>query len=110
VWLGRPIRSSRASAAPVRADIQVVFQDPFASLDPTMSVAECVAEPLRALRPEMDATARAAAVQRALDSVGLDASFATRRSPTLSGGQVPARGDRARHGVAAQDYWYATRR
>jgi len=88
VWLGRSLRELDGDALrAVRADIQVVFQDPFASLDPTMSVAECVAEPLRALRPEMDATARAAAVQRALDSVGLDASFATRRSPTLSGGQ-----------------------
>ncbi len=35
--------------------MQIVFQDPFASLDPTMSVADIVAEPLRALRPDMNA-------------------------------------------------------
>ena len=88
VWLGHPLRELEGDALrEVRAGIQVVFQDPFASLDPTMTVAECVAEPLRALRPDLDASARAAAVQRALDSVGLDASFAARRSPTLSGGQ-----------------------
>jgi len=88
VWLGQSLRGLEGDALrAVRAGIQIVFQDPFASLDPTMSVAECVAEPLRALRPELDAQARAAAVQRALESVGLDAGFATRRSPTLSGGQ-----------------------
>jgi peptide/nickel transport system ATP-binding protein len=88
VWLGRSLRELEGEALrAVRAGIQIVFQDPFASLDPTMSVAECVAEPLRALRPQLDARARHAAVQRALDSVGLDASFASRRSPTLSGGQ-----------------------
>jgi oligopeptide/dipeptide ABC transporter ATP-binding protein len=88
VWLGTSLRELGGDALrAVRADMQVVFQDPFASLDPTMSVAECVAEPLRALRPQMDAAARAVAVQAALDGVGLDASFAARRSPTLSGGQ-----------------------
>ena len=88
VWLGRSLHELDGNTLrEVRADIQVVFQDPFASLDPTMSIAECVAEPLRALRPGLDASARAAAVLGALDSVGLDASFADRRSPTLSGGQ-----------------------
>jgi oligopeptide/dipeptide ABC transporter ATP-binding protein len=88
VWLGQPLRELEGDALrAIRADIQVVFQDPFASLDPTMSVAECVAEPLRALRPDLDAAARVEAVLRALDSVGLDAGFASRRSPTLSGGQ-----------------------
>jgi oligopeptide/dipeptide ABC transporter ATP-binding protein len=88
VWLGNSLRELEGDALrAVRAGIQVVFQDPFASLDPTMSVAECIAEPLRAFRPQMDAAARAAAVHRALDSVGLDAGYAARRSPTLSGGQ-----------------------
>jgi peptide/nickel transport system ATP-binding protein len=87
-WLGHSLRELEGNALrEVRAGMQIVFQDPFASLDPTMSVAECVAEPLRALRPDLDPAARMAAVQRALDSVGLDAGFATRRSPQLSGGQ-----------------------
>jgi oligopeptide/dipeptide ABC transporter ATP-binding protein len=88
VWLGRSLRELEGDALrAVRAGMQIVFQDPFASLDPTMSVAECIAEPLRALRPDLDAAARTAAVHRALDSVGLDAGFAARHSPTLSGGQ-----------------------
>ena len=87
-WLGnRLLELDGAELRALRASMQIVFQDPFASLDPTLSVAECIAEPLRALRPEMDAAARAAAVSRALESVGLDAGYASRRSPTLSGGQ-----------------------
>ena len=88
VWLGRPMRQLSGEAMrALRADLQIVFQDPFASLDPTMSVAECVAEPLRALRPSMDDAQRGARVARVLESVGLGAEFSERRSPTLSGGQ-----------------------
>jgi len=88
VWLGRaiqdlPTRELRA----MRADAQIVFQDPFASLDPTMSVAEVVAEPLRALRPDMAAAERSEKVSAMLASVGLGAEYARRRSRELSGGQ-----------------------
>ena len=71
----------------LRDRAQIVFQDPFASLDPVMTVAEIVAEPVRALRPTMSAAARAESVARALESVGLDATYLTRRSRELSGGQ-----------------------
>jgi oligopeptide transport system ATP-binding protein len=67
--------------------MQIVFQDPFASLDPTMSVADIVAEPLRALRPDMNAAQRTEAVALMLASVGLGAEYALRRSRELSGGQ-----------------------
>jgi peptide/nickel transport system ATP-binding protein len=88
VWLGQPLRGlDGPRLRELRRTMQIVFQDPFASLDPTMSVADCVAEPLRALRPDLDARARAVAVARMLEKVGLDAGFASRRSPTLSGGQ-----------------------
>jgi oligopeptide transport system ATP-binding protein len=85
LWLGR--HTHELAVAELRGAMQIVFQDPFASLDPTMTVSECVAEPLRALRPSLDSAARAAQVVRMLESVGLDASFASRRSTTLSGGQ-----------------------
>jgi len=88
VWLGRPMLELEGEALrSTRDTLQIVFQDPLASLDPSMSVAECVAEPLRALRPAMSATQRGRLVAQMLSDVGLDASFATRRSPTLSGGQ-----------------------
>ena len=88
VWLGRPLLGLQGEALrSARDTLQIVFQDPFASLDPSMTVAECIAEPLRALRPSMDAGERSRRVAAMLVDVGLDASFATRHSPTLSGGQ-----------------------
>jgi peptide/nickel transport system ATP-binding protein len=88
VWLGRPMLELEGEALrKTRDTLQIVFQDPFASLDPAMSVAECIAEPLRALRPTMGANEREQLVAQMLVDVGLDASFAARRSPTLSGGQ-----------------------
>ncbi len=88
VWLGRPMLELEGEALrKTRDTLQIVFQDPFASLDPSMSVAECIAEPLRALRPTMGPNEREQLVAQMLDDVGLDASFAARRSPTLSGGQ-----------------------
>ena len=67
--------------------MQIVFQDPFASLDPTMSVADIVAEPLRALRPDMDAAERASRVATMLTRMELGPEYAGRRSRELSGGQ-----------------------
>jgi oligopeptide transport system ATP-binding protein len=88
VWLGNPIQQLRGEELRrLRDSMQIVFQDPLASLDPAMSIAECIAEPLRAMRPAMGAEERLQRVTRMLADVGLDASFATRRSPTLSGGQ-----------------------
>jgi oligopeptide/dipeptide ABC transporter ATP-binding protein len=88
VWLGRAIQDLEGEALrSLRAGMQIVFQDPFASLDPTMNVADIVAEPLRALRPAMTPVQRSAAVIDMLASVGLGAEFTQRRSRELSGGQ-----------------------
>jgi oligopeptide transport system ATP-binding protein len=88
VWLGRPMQTlAGETLRALRADLQIVFQDPFASLDATMTVEDCIAEPLRALRPELDAAGIRVRVVRMLESVGLDTGFAARRSPMLSGGQ-----------------------
>jgi oligopeptide/dipeptide ABC transporter ATP-binding protein len=88
VWLGQPIQGlAGGELREVRSGLQMVFQDPVASLDPLQSVADIVAEPLRALRPKLGAAEREARVRAMLDSVGLGEEFSARRSGALSGGQ-----------------------
>ncbi len=79
---GMPAGELRA----LRRQMQVVFQDPFASLDPRMSVGEIVAEGLAVHRVGTPAE-RAARVAEVLALVGLDASLAQRYPHALSGGQ-----------------------
>ena len=71
----------------LRRDVQVVFQDPLASLNPRMTVAEIVAEPLRHLYPELDKRQRWDRVVAMLERVGLSASQANRYPHEFSGGQ-----------------------
>jgi peptide/nickel transport system ATP-binding protein len=88
VWLGQPIQDlAGRQLRDVRAGLQMVFQDPVASLDPLQSVVDIVAEPLRALRPGMSVADRDTRVRAMLESVGLGAGFAQRRARELSGGQ-----------------------
>ena len=87
-WLGRSFGDLDAKALrAARSDLQIVFQDPFASLDPAMPVVESIAEPLRVFEPELDRRGRRARAIEALERVGLDASFANRYPHELSGGQ-----------------------
>jgi peptide/nickel transport system ATP-binding protein len=71
---------------PLRRRIQMVFQDPYGSLDPHMTAAEIVAEPLavRGMRSKAD---RAREAARLIDRVGLPASTLHRHPPEFSGGQ-----------------------
>lgn len=71
----------------LRRDIQVVFQDPLASLNPRLTVGEIVAEPLRHLFPEMDKSQRWERVTGMLERVGLSASLVNRYPHEFSGGQ-----------------------
>jgi oligopeptide/dipeptide ABC transporter ATP-binding protein len=88
VWLGRQVDALTLSAIrPLRRDIQVIFQDPLASLDPRMTAAEIVAEPLQVHRPDLHRAARDSAVLQALELVRLDPALATRYPHELSGGQ-----------------------
>jgi oligopeptide transport system ATP-binding protein len=70
-----------------RRDLQIVFQDPLASLDPRMTVGEILAEPLRVHRRDLDAAARADLVARMLARVGLPMDARTRYPHAFSGGQ-----------------------
>lgn len=87
-WQGMPLPPRLRRTRAHRRLIQPVFQDPQASLDPMWRVADCIAEPLRAFRPELSADARHARVLAALESVELDPALATRRAHQLSGGQA----------------------
>jgi oligopeptide/dipeptide ABC transporter ATP-binding protein len=88
VWLGRDIQSLEGEALrALRPGLQIVFQDPTASLDPMQTVADIVAEPLRAFKPGLDTAQREQLVSRMLGSVGLGPEYVRRRSRELSGGQ-----------------------
>lgn len=76
---------SRASRRSLRRDIQVVFQDPVASLDPRLPVFELLAEPLRANGFSKSGTN--ARVAELLDIVGLRRADASRYPAEFSGGQ-----------------------
>jgi oligopeptide/dipeptide ABC transporter ATP-binding protein len=77
-----------------RQRMQIVFQDPFASLNPRMRVGSIIAEPL-AIYGRADAAARRRQVAELLEVVGLPSAFAERYPHELSGGQ------RQRIGIAA---------
>ncbi len=83
---GRPVdaRGSARSLHWLRRSTGIVFQDPYASLDPRMSVGRIVGEPLWALGIEGDRRAR---VREVLAQVGLDADAAERFPHQFSGGQ-----------------------
>jgi oligopeptide/dipeptide ABC transporter ATP-binding protein len=79
---------SRRAMKPVRRDLQMVFQDPFTSLDPKWTVSRIVAEPLVAYAIGSRAERRER-VDSLLDLVGLDpASYGRRHPRELSGGQA----------------------
>jgi microcin C transport system ATP-binding protein len=72
---------------PYRRDMQIVFQDPYGSLSPRMSVADIIAEGLWVHHPKMTAQEREARVVQALTDVGLDPETRSRYPHEFSGGQ-----------------------
>jgi oligopeptide/dipeptide ABC transporter ATP-binding protein len=70
----------------MRRNIQVVFQDPYASLDPRMPVGQSIAEPLH-IHGLWDRTTGGNTVAQVLKQVGLDAGHASRYPNEFSGGQ-----------------------
>jgi peptide/nickel transport system ATP-binding protein len=70
-----------------RRGIQIIFQDPFASLDPRMRVADILEEGMITLRPEMDAEQRRARLATLLDQVGIRTEAMYRYPHEFSGGQ-----------------------
>jgi len=70
-----------------RRDIQIIFQDPYASLNPRMRVFDILEEGLAALRPEMDTAARRQRLEQLADQVGLRREALDRYPHEFSGGQ-----------------------
>lgn len=71
-----------------RRRVQLVFQDPIASLNPAMTVQQIVAEPLRAAGIGSTAASRLVQVTAQLEAVGIGAALLSRRPQQLSGGQA----------------------
>ncbi|WP_210485277.1 ABC transporter ATP-binding protein [Microvirga antarctica] len=88
VFLGNRIDHLRANEIrPMRKDLQVVFQDPYGSLSPRMSIAEIVAEGLKVQNKGLDYLEQREIVARALFDVGLDPAAMDRYPHEFSGGQ-----------------------
>lgn len=88
VFDGQDIQTwSTRKLRPLRSDIQIVFQDPFSSLSPRMTVHEIVAEGLMIHRPDLDRGEWYQTVVETLLEVGLDEEMAFRYPHEFSGGQ-----------------------
>jgi microcin C transport system ATP-binding protein len=88
VVIGNEVQSrSWRALRPLRRHMQIVFQDPFGSLSPRMSVGEIVEEGLGVHFPRLTAAERAEKVAAALTEVGLDPATASRYPHEFSGGQ-----------------------
>ena len=87
-WLGRDVGAlPERRLRPLRRALQLIFQDPLASLDPHLTVERLVGEPLEVHHRALGAAARAERVAAMLERVGLDPALAARRPHELSGGQ-----------------------
>ena len=87
-WMGQEMQKAPEAAwMAVRKDIQMIFQDPLASLDPRMTVAQIIAEPLRTHYPQMSHNDVMTKVRAIMGRVGLTAQQINRYPHEFSGGQ-----------------------
>ncbi|MGD9195955.1 MAG: ATP-binding cassette domain-containing protein, partial [Methyloceanibacter sp.] len=88
VYLGERIDGYNSKQMrPLRKDLQIVFQDPYGSLSPRMSIGQIIEEGLLIQNPDISSEDRIARVSRALDEVGLDPNVRDRYPHEFSGGQ-----------------------
>ena len=86
-FMGQPINQlGRKELRRLRRDMQIIFQDPFSSLDPRISIGEAVMEPLR-IHGKGNQRQRRERVSELLDRVGLNPGCANRYPHEFSGGQ-----------------------
>ena len=88
VWMGQHLEglSSKAMIS-FRRDLQIIFQDPLASLNPRMTIGDIIAEPLTVHYPEMSVAERKAKVAEMMEQVGLLPLMINRYPHEFSGGQ-----------------------
>ncbi|NOR63374.1 MAG: ATP-binding cassette domain-containing protein [Rhodobacteraceae bacterium] len=88
VWMGRDLlKMSDSDMLAVRKDIQMIFQDPLASLNPRMTCGEIIAEPLKTHFKGMGKVERREKVRAMLEKVGMDPAQINRYPHEFSGGQ-----------------------
>ena len=88
VWLGQDFFAlDKASLRKARRELQIIFQDPLASLDPRMTVGDIIARPLRTFHPELKKAELEARVREAMAQVGLAPEMMRRYPHEFSGGQ-----------------------
>jgi oligopeptide transport system ATP-binding protein len=88
VWLGKDMSGAKPSDwQDVRRNVQMVFQDPLASLNPRMNVLQIIGEPLRTHRPELSKDEVTARVKQVMARVGLMDNQLYRYPHEFSGGQ-----------------------
>jgi len=88
VFVGRDIQGlGWKELRPLRSEMQMVFQDPYGSLSPRMSIGQIVEEGLLVHRPDLDFEARRGIIDDALVEVGLDPGTQDRYPHEFSGGQ-----------------------
>ncbi len=88
VFQGRRIDGlSAKELRPLRSELQVVFQDPYGSLSPRLTVADIIAEGLTIHEPQIGQAERQQRIAAALEEVGLDPVMASRYPHEFSGGQ-----------------------
>ncbi len=89
VWAGRDLTAlkHKKSWQPVRKEIQMIFQDPFASLNPRITIGNIIAEPLRVHEPHLSKEERRSRVEEMMRRVGLSPMHINRYPHQFSGGQ-----------------------
>ncbi len=88
IWLGQDL--AKLGAKQMRAkrqDMQIIFQDPLACLNPRITVGDIIAEPLRTFHPDMTSAEAKSRVQKLMQQVGLHPNMINRYPHEFSGGQ-----------------------
>ncbi|MBT9470547.1 MAG: oligopeptide/dipeptide ABC transporter ATP-binding protein [Pseudomonadota bacterium] len=89
LWRGRDLKTfTRAQMQALRGEMQIIFQNPLASLNPRMTVGDLVAEPLEVFRPQLTRAQRREVALDWLKRVGLPPEAAQRFPGEFSGGQA----------------------